>query len=402
MEEVAEVIKMVRPVPALINPKILSWARESAGISIDIAAGELNIPREKLESAEHETGQITVAQLRKIANYYKRPQAAFYLHNVPEDQSIPDFRTFTPEERPLTPKAKLEIRKLTEKRKYALELLELLHYPVENSFENLFSEQDNFEVAAQKLRSYLDVTTSQVRRSRDPYTVFNFWRSCVENANILVFQFGGVDVDLFRGFALSERPLPAIGINQQDAPQARVFTLIHEICHIILKQTGTCDVAFDREIGLDSVETFCNYIAGATLVPAEELIAEVTRSHYEFVNLNAIQDAIKKLASYFRVSKDVIARRLLITLCITTEQYRSIFAAFQEENRGNVPPAQGGGNYYTLYFSKTSPMPLWKLMRKSKQNLLASSINIPDGLTPILLKIWWIRMSSRSPLFTRA
>ncbi|MFY1080099.1 ImmA/IrrE family metallo-endopeptidase, partial [Escherichia coli] len=69
-----------------------------------------------------------------------------------------------------------------------------------------------------------------------------------------------LNVELFRGFALSDKVAPFVVINDQDSEQAWSFTLLHELAHIWLGQTG---VSGGRPTSV--IETFCNDVAGRIL-----------------------------------------------------------------------------------------------------------------------------------------
>ncbi len=62
---------------ALINPQILAWARESAGFYIEEAAKKIPIEPDKLRSCEIGNDRLTISQLRKLCNVYKRLLAFF-------------------------------------------------------------------------------------------------------------------------------------------------------------------------------------------------------------------------------------------------------------------------------------------------------------------------------------
>ena len=96
---------------ALINPQILVWARESAGFYIEEAAKKIPVETDKLRSCETGIDRLTISQLRKLCNVYKRPLAFFYLPNPPQQETIPkDFRRLPEdEEKNLSPNLRLEI-----------------------------------------------------------------------------------------------------------------------------------------------------------------------------------------------------------------------------------------------------------------------------------------------------
>jgi hypothetical protein len=63
---------MAKSVPALINPAMLVWARESARLTIDEAAHKIGIAADKLAACEGDEAQLMFPQLMKAAREYKR------------------------------------------------------------------------------------------------------------------------------------------------------------------------------------------------------------------------------------------------------------------------------------------------------------------------------------------
>ncbi len=345
---------MTRPIPAIINPAILRWARETQGLPLDAAAKRLGIAIRTLSKAERTSGTLSVSQLRKVAEVYKRPEAAFYLDEVPQEATLPDFRTVQArQQHELTPEAKLAIREIQEKRRMALQLQELLKGPASQPYDNLFIVDEDAEVAGQKLRALLQVTTDAARKSGDLTQVFNYWKARVEHLNVLVFQFGGVDVEVMRGFVVAERPFPTIGINQTDYPYARIFTLAHEMCHIILNTTGICSVAYSG-VSSDSLENFCDRVAGATLVPLDELRDIAAGKGLGFADFGSARTSARTLGSYFKVSQPVITRRLHASNLLNRDIYRQVISAIQAEGERAPSRGGGGGGFYSTYFSKSS------------------------------------------------
>ncbi|UGY17942.1 ImmA/IrrE family metallo-endopeptidase [Bradyrhizobium septentrionale] len=78
-----------------------------------------------------------------------------------------------------------------------------------------------------------------------------------------------------RGTALAETTLPVILVNGKDRGNGRVFTLLHEFCHLALRQSGVSNVGSDRNDAPNpAVEKFCNAVAAATLMPRDWLLSE--------------------------------------------------------------------------------------------------------------------------------
>jgi Zn-dependent peptidase ImmA (M78 family) len=112
-----------------------------------------------------------------------------------------------------------------------------------------------------------------------------------------------LDVDEFRGFALSDPLAPLVFINTADAPAAQPFTLLHELAHLTLGESGVSNMPLaETPNGARDVEMFCNRVAAEFLVPQREFRA-VWRSSADFAA------TAKALAKQFGVSPMVIARR---------------------------------------------------------------------------------------------
>ena len=123
---------MAKSVPALINPAMLVWARESARLSIEEAAHKIGIAAEKLAACETEDAQLTFNQLMKAASVYKRPVSLFYLKKPPAGWApIQDFRRFADADAGFSPRLTYVIRQARERRELALELRAELNEPVQ-------------------------------------------------------------------------------------------------------------------------------------------------------------------------------------------------------------------------------------------------------------------------------
>src|SRR5688572_4103482 len=81
-----------------VNPQILSWARESAGLTLEDAARAIGLSGEHAAArlAEMEAGERDPSrpQLLKMAERYRRPLLVFYLPAPPaRGPRTHDFRT---------------------------------------------------------------------------------------------------------------------------------------------------------------------------------------------------------------------------------------------------------------------------------------------------------------------
>jgi transcriptional regulator with XRE-family HTH domain len=80
-------------IPALVEPSVLRWARESIDLTPVAASRKIGVPDDRVEAWERGAEVPTIAQLRKAAEVYKRSLAVFFLPAPPAGfDTLRDFR----------------------------------------------------------------------------------------------------------------------------------------------------------------------------------------------------------------------------------------------------------------------------------------------------------------------
>jgi Zn-dependent peptidase ImmA (M78 family) len=328
------------------TPRVLMWARESAGLPIELAAKKVTVASERLAAWERGEQRPTFAQLRKLSEVYKRPLAIFYLTEPPRGfQPMHDFRRAAgPAAAPNSPELTMEIRKAHDRREWALELLEEIEEQPPQVGIAIALNQDP-EAAAEAVRALLGVSLKQQRTWRADYEALKQWRLLIENAGILTFQAPDVDVNEARGFSISERPLPVAVANIKDAPRGRIFTFVHEITHILLRDGGICDLHESEDDESSRIEAFCNRVAGATLFPRAALLATDTVRRHRRGEMVWSDDELAEISRQFGGSREAALVRLL-TLGLTSntfyeqtrEEFLKRYAEQRQKQRGFALP----------------------------------------------------------------
>ncbi len=309
-----------------VEPSVLQWARESIGFSVADVVKKLNISERLVKAWESGTSKPTYAQLEKLASVYKRPITAFLLKEKPDEPPLPeDFRMHpSAESKPLSPKMLLAVRKARWLQYTAIQLRKELGKPI-IPFSFTASLSHDPENVAQRTRKEFGLNETVWSVNGDYERRFEAWRSLLESKGVLVFQLSMHQKEI-RGFSLPDGELPAIVIKRFDAPAAKMFTLFHELGHLLLKQSGICDLR-ERIAGKSSswetatVEKFCNHFAGAFLVPQSELLSHPVVQHNRGIARWAEGDLLT-IARAFHVSKEVILRRLLYCGLTTPAYYK--------------------------------------------------------------------------------
>lgn len=312
-----------------VNNEILVWARERAGFAVEDAAKRVGVPTEKLVAWENGDKLPTMNQLEAIAKFYCRPVITFFMSSPPVEQSsLKDFRTVG-SHATLSPNRFFPALKIK---------IEVLHDTLKEIAENEGIEKKNYvgsvgtstpiPEVVKKLNELLIWNDGIRQRLRTPRELFDALRNRAINAGILVVMKGDlgshhskVSVDDFRGICIADELVPLIVINPYDSDSAWVFTLVHELVHILLGDSGISNDMTDSDV---EREVFCNKAAAEFLVPSDNLLG---LAHGKRI----APELIDRLAEHFRVSRYVITRRLLDVRLIDRDSFYKINKKLNEE-----------------------------------------------------------------------
>jgi Zn-dependent peptidase ImmA (M78 family) len=320
---------MTTRIDALVNPKMLVWARKKCGLDLVGAAKRIGVKTEQLESWEtKEEIHPTILQAMKMAEVYRRPLSLFYLEEPPKDFSVSmtDFRRL-----PDVTLGVLSPGLIWEKRQSEIRreiMIDLTDSEDDGIFPYLdyISTRDDAEAVANKIRGWTGIDWENQRKWNGSDDAFNAWKLSFEQLNVLVFQTSHLGITFnpeeARGFSISEKRFPVIVVNSGDAYSARIFTLLHEFTHLLVNTGGVCDCEEYSNIRTpeQNIETFCNRVAGAALVPENILASHrIVRQHGRHIEWE--DEEIYNLSLDFSVSEEVIVRRLLILGFTSSEFY---------------------------------------------------------------------------------
>jgi Zn-dependent peptidase ImmA (M78 family) len=347
---------MPKGVPAFVEPSILKWARETAGYTVDDIAKRFS--KDPAEIREWETPgsdkRPFMGQLRDLANLYKRSLSDFYLPEPPLERPIPhDFRRSPGHIAGIyTPELRKQLRFGHERQELAKALSEDLAEPVSAIDEKVTLKTDP-EKVGELIRSLLGISLSEQSQTGDGRGAYNLWRRNIEALGILIFQFEKVSSDEVWGFSLTERPFPVIAVNISLSPNARTFTMLHELVHILLGENSLCDIDEFAPRGTNEIriESFCNHAAAAALMPKADFISHPVVVTRKGPATDWNDDEIAKIAKFFGASREAAVRRLLTFNRTTTEfyqlkraQYQAQFIAQKKQN-GDTPDAPFARDY---------------------------------------------------------
>lgn len=345
---------MAASIPALVEPLVLRWARESVGLSSLAAARKLGLPDDRVDEWEQGRVRPTVAQLRKATAVYKRPLGVFFLAQPPQDfDAMRDFRRHVDATSgQWSPELHGEYRRAQLQRENALELFEIEDDRPSTTW-RIDDLPDDAEAAGAVARAHLLVQAvvplpSGVGTS---YEHLNAWTAALEEAGVLVLATsrGGVSPTEMRAFSLYFDDLPIIVVNGADGARGRLFSMLHEYAHLLLHTAGLCDTFTDARATTPDreLEARCNAIAAAILMPAGEVLAQPMVVERATRPEGWTYDDLRAAAAPFGVSAEAFLRRLA-TLGRTTQAFyrrrREEFLRAYEADEARTRAS--GGNWY--------------------------------------------------------
>ncbi len=321
-----------------VNPEILSWARETAGLSPEDAVRKLGIKDargvaaiDRLAALERGEVAPTRAMLSTMARKYRRPLLTFYLAQPPgRGDWGKDFRA------PRTDRSREDEAVLNALVRNVQARQGLLREAMLDDEEDLaplpFLASVTIgtpvtEVVA-SIRATLGLRLEDYRAAGNPDDAFRLLRTHAEQAGIFVLVLGNLGshhtdlgVQVFRGFALADDLAPFVVVNPKDSAAARSFTLLHELAHLWVGEPG-----ISGGDPMDPVEVFCNRVASGFLLRDEELGAfrgPVTKG------LDAWAEAVTAFAGRLNVSSSMVVYRLYRHDRIDRETWQGLQRLFE-------------------------------------------------------------------------
>lgn len=334
---------------ALINPDIVRWAIDRSGLAMSEISKKLSIKEEKLKDIEKGKATLAFSKAKHLAKITNIPFGFLFLNEIPKEDklALPDLRTIDSKELNEPSQALKEIVRLNQERVdwYRNYLNEL---GVEENYYVGSLSDASIEKTISVLREKL-----VVNKPKDAKDYYRKLVKCIEDLGIMVIQDSNLghhtkplNVEEFRGFAIADDVAPLIFVNTADSMNAQLFTLIHELAHILKGESGVSDNTISSA---NKTEQFCNEVAGEFLVPKKRFIEE-----WDNIGKASIEVIIDSLSKIFHVSRHVVARRALNLGYINKLQYEKYIHDVYENYLAHKEKSGSGPSYYTVKNSKLS------------------------------------------------
>lgn len=329
-----------RTMQANVTPQVLRWARETAGHTFESTAKALRrktITPDVVQAWEAGKASPTFAQLKRLGEMYQRPIALFFFPEPPDDSEDREkFRSFYAKN--LSPKMHFLVRRAKTRQ---IELEELGGASRTQTISDIHASDIDIRTPksavnlAQQARVKMGVSISTQKKWKDAEEALKQWRKSVEDTfGVWVFKESFPDSD-YSGFCINHSEYPVIYIHNGETKSRQIFSLFHELGHILLGSSTIDFREFEPKTN-EMEEIFCNAFAGAVLIPESENIGEAPYPG---------EDAVKLIADDYNVSFDVVLRKYRSKGALSQSEYQRIR---QKRSTSRPAPAKSRvqGNYY--------------------------------------------------------
>lgn len=353
---------MAKSIPALVTPEVLQWARSLDRISVEEIARKLKVDVSKIQSWENGSEYPSLVQAKALAKQYRIPFAYLYLPDAPQKTKRlekVDYRTlgnWGPFD--MSREFRWFLRDIEDRRDSMLELYaeaEIEAKPFTTRIQADISE----EMFAMHIREFLGLTEEIQIKFRKAEVALSYCISKLESEDFLIFQAAKIDPSEMRGLSVAYETFPIVALNRKDESSARLFTLFHELVHILSRTSGICNDMSQEKISQNELELFCNTVAGLALVP-QELLAK--NKNLSLIKQYGLDDTyVNAIARDFAVSRDVVLHRLWDIGIVNQKTYFDTLSRYSEEymaykskkkKDGFLPPALDKGTQVGKLYTK--------------------------------------------------
>lgn len=342
-----------------VNHEVLVWAREAIVLNRTNASEKTGISAKRLIQLEEGEKQPTLDELKELSKAYKRTIATLLLTTPPKEKPLPVDRR-TVDSKDLGNFHEKTIMAIRKARALVVSLIELkqdagITIP---RFQFKASLQDNPAIVANKLRKEWNL--DEIRQFENINFALDAYIEKVESLGVAVFQLS-LTQDNLRGFSIVDEIVPIIGIKRGGEPAtAKIFTLFHELGHVLLNDGGLCDLSENSSL---QIEKWCNAFSAEMLIPTSELLQMniVIEQKLKREKIWGKKELIE-LGNRFHVGPLAILRSLLENKLTTLAYYKNRHQAWNKPSFGRAKHPEGrniaketikekGRTYISLAFS---------------------------------------------------
>jgi Zn-dependent peptidase ImmA (M78 family) len=309
-------------VPA--TPSVIAWAIRESGYSLGAVAALSHLSEHEIDGWIR-GNRPELAKLQAFAEAVERPFAAFLLPQPPSSPGpAVEFRSASSaNRRDLNPEERRHIREAARLQEIVSWLTREMNLPAPELPAS--STKAKPEDIAATIRARLNVSLDVQLSWSSSGEALRAWREAVEALGVTVLMVS-MGEESCRGFCIWDDAAPLIAINTAWLPEARVFTLLHELAHLVTRTNSACaeDAAPGSSTTGDHAERWCERVAAAVAVPAAALASVMSEMRGARSPRPVDLSTASRIATRFRVSRRAAALRLIECQAAPWSLFKSI------------------------------------------------------------------------------
>lgn len=320
-----------------VNIDRIEWCLNDRQTTIEELAAETGIEPEKIRSVLHGNERLSLGQLKSIAKFFNRGLLFFVAKGDVKEERLrtAGFRTLANDYPKVDPEIKSLMERVERQRQILINLKEELGEDEPLEFRPPHLPSNNLKEAAAASRRWLSLNGE---------CSFVDYRRAIESKGALVFLSNGYlgpwripPESKIAGFSIFHQNLPIILVRKDDAPARQLFTLIHELAHLLIHSRGSIDTE-DNFYATSGKERAANAFAGYFLVP-DNFLLEI-EDRVRPTSPDQFDSWLRAPSVRWGVSVEVILRRLLDSDRLTRNEYQ----AYRTWKSTQVLPVRSGGS----------------------------------------------------------
>ena len=333
---------MVRKTEVPITGSVLAWARTEAGLSADDLAKRAGVDVRTVKAWERGDERPGKTEFAKIVEAVRRPSAIFFMPAPPRQAGLPtNLRSAPgPTGKRLSAGALREVRKARRIQR-ALGWLLAEEDAEKVNLPSFIWDSIEATAAGEQVRDLIALPLAEQAAWKDPGVALREWRAIFDQLGILVFSLQ-LGTDEIRGFSAWDDRAPLVAVNTSYIPAARIYTLAHELGHLVTRTDSACyDWVSPSGTGDARVERWCEEFASSFLLPRPALMGYLAHA-LSISETSRVTDfdTVWKLSRKLKVSARAMALALIQNGLAPRRLYDIVDEQAQKVDR---PPSPSGG-----------------------------------------------------------
>lgn len=293
---------------------------------------DLNLKSTTITSLINEDAVVDLKDIETMAKYFKKPWSYMLLQKEEQISKLgKDHRTA-----------------LNKHVGFSSDMLNETEW-AEDFLDEVYELSENKEAikptlpskhSALEVRKFFDISIEEISKLDSDYKALKKWVTKLEETGIFVAQ-RRIPDESIRAYSTTKHGAVLIVLTTRDSAAARIFSLMHEYCHILLNDTGVCDLNEHSQ-----VETRCNQFAAELLMPAAA-IADFNKDYQFNLNIDSDEEHALWLVRRFKVSQAALFIRLLQVGYITQTTY----SALERRRKLRKAKPSKGGDFYKSHIN---------------------------------------------------